>query len=82
MSMMQRLSRHSALMRRMAETVQADVGEGLIQGRLTGEELRSAVLGCTTCDAETCEAWLDTHAQAATPPSFCRNRDLLTRLRV
>jgi hypothetical protein len=82
MSMMQRLSRHSALMRRMAETVQADVGEGLVQGRLTGEELRGAVLGCTTCDAETCEAWLDTHPDPPEPPAFCRNRDLLMRLRV
>lgn len=82
MTMVQRLNLHAELMSRMAEAVHADLGEALIRGELSGEELRSAVLRCTTCEAvEDCAQWVETAAPDAAVPGFCVNRDLMERLR-
>jgi len=89
MTLLQKIDQSATLMHRMAETVGADFGDALLEGRLTGENLRGAVLRCARCDAaDFCETWLDVNASrkdasGITPdaPDFCANRDLMDRLR-
>jgi hypothetical protein len=82
MGLLARLDRHNDLLRRMADTVHADLPQALARGDLTGQELRNAVLRCTGCHcADECAGWLDAHADgAAQTPGYCRNADLLDRL--
>lgn len=78
-----KLDRHAALMNRMADTVGVDLGEALVEGRLSGEGLRSAILRCTACDnPEACDHWLADRApgSAEDTPEYCRNRALLAGL--
>jgi len=84
MEMFDRIDRHALLVQKMAETVEADLGEALIAGRIRPEGLRAAVLRCTRCEAaDACEDWLDDHAAtgADVAPDYCLNRELLARLR-
>jgi hypothetical protein len=89
MTMLEKIDHHGALMQRMADIVDADLGAALIGGHLSGEGLRAAVLRCTRCEAaDFCESWLDVHEgrkadTGATPnaPDFCLNQDLMDRLR-
>ncbi len=82
MNLFHTLDHHAGLLNRMAETVGADLGEALLTGALTGEELRSAVVNCCACDgAGACPDWLAEHPEGATTaPVWCRNRDLLADL--
>lgn len=83
MKLMDKLDRHADLMQRMADTVGADLGQAMQDGRLSAEGLRSAVLRCTSCDSVgACEHWLEAQ-EAGTidaAPGYCRNADLLERL--
>ncbi len=46
------------------------------------EVKRRALLRCTTCEEpDVCEAWLNEHASADEAPHFCRNHDLMARLK-
>ena len=46
------------------------------------EVLRRAAARCAACDsASACEAWLDDAASPREAPRFCRNHDLIERLR-
>lgn len=89
MTMLKKIDHHSALMQRMADTVDADLGDALISGHLSGDGLRSAVLRCTRCEAsDFCETWLEVNetrkeATGTVPmaPDFCLNQDLMDRLR-
>lgn len=86
MLMLDRIDRHTALMARMADTVGADFAEAMIDGSLTGADMRSAVLRCSRCGAEdACADWLDAQAEAdggqPAAPGFCANAELLDRLR-
>ena len=83
MTMVNRIERHTDLMHGMADTVGVDLGDALLDGRLAPDELRSAVLRCTGCEAaEVCGQWLadnaDSNPDAA--PGYCRNADLFARL--
>jgi hypothetical protein len=82
MGLLSTLDRHTDLINRMAETLQVDLGDALINGRLPPEGLRAAVLSCTACEgAGECPGWLDSHAEAAShAPGYCRNADLFERL--
>lgn len=82
MSYLDRLDTHTDLMHRMADTVGAELGSALIDGRVSATELRSLYLSCARCDApEACSEWLDAHAEGADgPPGFCRNSQSLARL--
>ena len=81
MTMTEKLNLHAELMSRMAEAVHADLGEALIRGQLSGEQLRGAVMRCTTCDSTAaCEHWVETHGETTTVPAFCANHDLMARL--
>lgn len=80
----QKFDRHAALVTRMADTVGADFGAALVEGRMAGQELRNAIYRCTGCDEpEACKHWLDSKVAsgAEVPPGYCRNSDLLARLR-
>lgn len=83
MGMIDRIDRHAALMHRMSDTVAADLGDALVEGRLSAEALRAAILSCTRCDSvEACQHWLaeQADAPAQNAPEYCRNRELLARL--
>ncbi|MDJ0629401.1 MAG: DUF6455 family protein [Rhodobacter sp.] len=82
MSFLEKIERHADLFRRMADTVEADLGEAAMEGRLTEAALRSAIVSCVGCkDAEACGDWLDAQSEgAAKTPGYCRNTALFERL--
>ncbi len=83
MGFIDRIDRHANLVNRMADTVGADMGDALLDGRVRAQELRSAVLRCTRCDhVEKCVPWLGAHAEsgARSAPEYCSNRRLLSRV--
>lgn len=46
------------------------------------EALRRATIRCMTCsETEACESWLGEDEMSAEPPSYCRNADIIARLR-
>ena len=73
---------HIQLVSRMSDTLGADLGAALAEGRVTGEEFRAAVFRCATCGQEdACADWLKAHAAGAgATPDYCRNADLMGRL--
>lgn len=76
------LKRHAALVDRMASALGIDLEEAALSGRLAMDEISEAVLRCTGCaDPGQCSAWLAVPVKAEAAPGFCRNRDLMTRLR-
>ncbi|MFN4102220.1 MAG: DUF6455 family protein [Pararhodobacter sp.] len=82
MGFIEKLDHHTGLIGTMAETVHADLGKALETGRLSGPDLRSAVLSCMRCEgAGECEGWLAEHKDgAADTPAYCRNGDMMRRL--
>lgn len=82
MGLAKRIDHHATLFHNMAETVHADLGDALVDGKIDGQGLRAAVFQCMTCDsAEECPKWMAAHADGAqSPPQYCRNRHLLQRL--
>ncbi|MCL4674765.1 MAG: hypothetical protein KJZ59_01740 [Pararhodobacter sp.] len=84
MGLIAKLDHHFDLMTRMADTVHADLGDALVSDRLTSSELRNAVLACTGCEGgKDCPDWLKEHSEGSEEtPEYCRNRDLLLRLKV
>lgn len=82
MSVLSRLDRHADLFGRMARTVDAELGEAMLNGRAGAETMRTAFVACTGCTSpEECAAWLDAHPDGAgEAPEFCRNQRLLKQL--
>ena len=88
MTLFERFDLHGDLMKRMALTVDADVGAAVAEGRLSGDGLRAAMVRCARCGhADFCESWLDVNearkaGSGVTPraPDFCANHDLMDRL--
>ena len=79
-----KLDRHSGLVKRMADTIGTDLGDAMISGKLTGNEFRNAVYRCTGCTSpDDCEHWLADHSEtgASETPDYCRNADLLAKLK-
>jgi len=79
-----RLKAHAALVDRMATALGVDLEEAALAGQVNIDEISDAVLRCTGCsDPAHCRAWLEARAaaDAAETPGYCRNRDLLHRLR-
>ncbi len=72
-----------ARMARMATRVGADMGIAFREGRLSPEDLSSAITRCHGCTStDECDAWLAAHPEGADrPPGYCRNADLLGDLR-
>lgn len=83
MGLFSKLDHHSGLMHRMADTLGADLSMALVEGRLSPNELRGAVMSCMGCEETgACGQWLDDHgAGAQETPTYCRNHDMLDRLR-
>ena len=77
------LKRHAGLVDRMAQAVGVDLEEAALEGRVTVSEIDDAVLSCTGCTKPyACESWLaERTGPQEGPPSYCRNMDLLARLR-
>lgn len=77
------LKRHAELVDRMAQAVGVDLEEAALGGRVSVSEIGDAVLSCTGCGQPgACESWLaETAGPQDRPPSYCRNTDLLARLR-
>lgn len=77
-----KIDHHATLFQRMADTVHADLGDALIEGRIDGQALRAAVFQCMNCDgADKCPGWMDAHAEgAAQAPGYCRNGPMLQRI--
>ena len=67
--------RHKALMRRMGVVVGLDPDCALDAGRVTLEQIDTALSRCTRCSgADACADWLGAQrAGAALPPAFCAN---------
>lgn len=83
MGWMGKVARHADLVSEMAQTVGADIGGAMEEGRLDPARYRSAVMRCTTCEAaEECPGWMASHPGAAAAPGYCKNRDLMAALRV
>ena len=83
MGWMTRIDAHADLMHTMADTLGADLGDALVRGAISAPELRNAVMACTGCEQTgACRDWLRDHAGgAAETPAYCRNHDLMDRLR-
>ncbi|MBN8290511.1 hypothetical protein JI664_00900 [Rhodobacter sp. NTK016B] len=81
MGFFKKLDTHSDLIASMAETVHADLTDALVYGRVTGQEIRNAVMSCMGCEGSgDCQNWMDAHNHDAdTPPAYCRNRAMLER---
>jgi hypothetical protein len=73
---------HLRLVSRMSDTLDADLGAALAEGRLTGAEMRAAVDRCCDCrEVDACTGWLKANAAGAdAPPGYCRNAELMVRL--
>lgn len=77
------LKRHAALVDRMATTLNVDLEEATLRGALPPETLVDAVLRCTGCaNPDACDHWLEDHQGTVehSPPSYCRNTELLKSL--
>lgn len=76
--------KNTCLMQRMSKTVGADFSKAIVDGRMSPEEYRTAVLKCTRCnDGNACAEWLDAHPEgAAENPEFCGNKGLMGELKV
>ncbi|TDK41242.1 DUF6455 family protein [Antarcticimicrobium luteum] len=76
------LKHHAALLDRMAGALGIDLEEAALSGRLTVDEISDAVLRCTGCAGPAhCTSWLAMRVGARAAPGYCRNRDLMARLR-
>lgn len=76
------LETHNRLMGQMADRLGVDLEESELRGDLPPGSRDDMVLSCTNCTSpEECRTWLNTHDTAETPPTYCRNGDLLKDLR-
>ncbi|WP_170607216.1 DUF6455 family protein [Ruegeria arenilitoris] len=76
------LKRHAALVDQMADRLGVDLQEAAIAGAVAMDEISDAVLRCTKCaNPVHCESLLAQPVNIDHSPEYCRNRDLLRRLR-
>jgi len=68
---------------RMARTLDVDLGQAVLDGRLTWFPYPDMVARCGLCKgAKDCERWMDGHASGATEaPDYCRNRGIFEALK-
>jgi hypothetical protein len=82
MRFFEQFDKHSRLVGRMADTLDVDLAEDMMSGRISPEDYRSFVVSCTACrETDRCEEWLEAagrHAEAA--PAYCRNKRILEAL--
>ncbi len=77
-----KLDHHADLVADMAKVRDVDIGQAMIDGKLSASEYRNAVRRCTGCTSpEACAVWLSEHPDGAdAAPEFCRNGHLFERL--
>ncbi|MCR9126609.1 MAG: DUF6455 family protein [Rhodobacteraceae bacterium] len=76
------LKDHAALVDRMATTVGVDLEEAAFRGTMDFDEIADAVLRCTGCSKpDDCGQWMAQTPQADATPDYCRNAEMLARLR-
>ena len=82
MSGYSKIDRHADLVGEMARVRGVDIGDAMLDGKLSAEAYRNAVRRCTGCECpEACEVWLSEHSDGANAtPEYCRNGYLLARL--
>jgi hypothetical protein len=76
--------KHADLVARMAAVQGVDLAEAEMRGQLDADMLHSVILSCTACtDPEDCTHWLDADDEqvAGGTPDYCRNADVMARLR-
>ncbi|MDK3072312.1 DUF6455 family protein [Sedimentitalea sp. JM2-8] len=67
------IRRHAALLDRMADAVGLDLQDLAISGRMSMDNLASAVLRCANCaHPDRCSEWL--RADTRSLPEFCLNK--------
>ena len=75
-----RLSTNSDLMQGMFSRL--GVRDWFVESGGGPEALRRAALRCASCtDTQACATWLEGHATAEHTPGFCRNHDLVERIK-
>jgi len=76
------LKKHAALFDDMGHAAGLDLQQQAVDGRLALDEISEAVLRCSKCaHPGQCAKWMASQGPApATPPDYCRNRDLLDYL--
>lgn len=80
LSFFNRLSTNSELMQGMFSRL--GVRDWFAEHGGGPQALRRAALRCASCtDTEACAAWLDGNASAEHAPAFCRNHDLVERIK-
>ncbi|WP_247745052.1 DUF6455 family protein [Shimia sp. R11_0] len=78
----EKMHRHTALFDDMAHRVGVDLQDDAISGALTMDEISHAVARCCGCEApEQCAGLLRQEVPMGRPPNYCRNGDLLMRLK-
>ncbi len=78
----EKMDHHAALVGEMARVRGVDIGQAMLDGKLSGEAYRNAVRRCMSCETpEACAVWLAEHSAGAdSAPDYCRNGRLLNRL--
>ena len=75
------LRRHARLFSDMAEANGVDLEEAVLRAEIDPDEIADGVLRCTGCEnPDACEGSLAAGEFTDAPPSWCRNRELLTAL--
>jgi len=76
--------RHFFLTLASARAHGVDLGEALREGLISRQDYADTITRCRSCsDPDTCAHWIDrlqSGDEAALPPAFCRNADLLAEL--
>jgi len=76
------LRHHAGLVDQLATRLGVDLQEAAIAGAVAIDGIADAGLRCTNCpNPAHCETLLGQEATINQAPEFCRNRDLLHRLR-
>lgn len=76
------LKRHADLLDRMADQAGVDLQEAALAGAVSLDQLSDAVLRCAECpDPDCCARGLAGEGFGGKPPEFCKNREMLGRLR-
>jgi len=83
MASREKLKHHAELLDGMAEIAGVDLQEAAIDAGLTPDDIATAVLRCAECsDPEHCAKWQAARTGPSQPPAYCRNGELLERLKL
>ncbi len=82
MSRRETLRHHAGLVDQMATTLGVDLQEAAIEGAVQFDEISDAVLRCVDCpNPANCQTFLARNQTADRTPEYCRNQELLNRIK-